>query len=177
MPVFSFRTLGALELHAESGVEQTGVLSGQKLVALLAYLSLARPHGLHRRDTVVGLLWGELDQERARAALRHAVYRLRRALGADAIVNRGDEDIGVDPAVIRCDAAEFEALIAAGSVAEATALYRGDLLPGFFVAGAPEFERWLDGERARLRTLASSSAWTHAARCARSSKASIAVTP
>jgi hypothetical protein len=31
------------------------------------------------------------------------------------------------------------------------ALYRGDLLDGFFMSDAPEFEHWLDGERERLR--------------------------
>jgi len=39
------------------------------------------------------------------------------------------------------------------------ALYRGDLLDGFFISDAPEFERWLDGERARLRGRAALSAW------------------
>ena len=34
--VFSFRTLGALELRSSAGEEQGGVLSGPKLVALLA---------------------------------------------------------------------------------------------------------------------------------------------
>ena len=164
--MFSFRTLGALELRASSGDDLSAVLGGQKLVALLAYLAVAKPRGLHRRDTVVGLLWPELGQERARAALRHTVYRLRRSLGGDAIINRGDEDIGIDPAVIRCDAATFEDLLDAGLVAEALAVYGGDLLPGFFVPGAPEFERWLDDERRRLRGRASSSAWAHAAICA-----------
>jgi len=165
--VFSFRTLGALELRSSSGEELEAVLGGQKLVALLAYLAVARPRGLHRRDTVVGLLWPELDQERARAALRHTVYRLRRALGPEAIVSRGDEDIGIDPTIIRCDAAEFDALLDSGSIADALTLYRGDLLPGFFLSGAPEFERWLDDERARIRGRVSSSALAHAADRAR----------
>jgi serine/threonine-protein kinase len=165
--MFSFRTLGALELRSPAGDDLGAVLGGPKLVALLAYLSVARPRGLHRRDTLVGLMWPELDQERARAALRHTAYRLRRVLGAGAIVSRGDEDIGIDAKIIRCDAAEFDALLDAGSVADALALYRGDLLPGFFLSGAPDFERWLDDERVRLRGRASSSASTYAADRAR----------
>ena len=160
--MFSFRTLGALELRSSSGDEPESLVGSQKLIALLAYLAVARPRGLHRRDTLVGLLWPELDQERARAALRHAVYRLRRSLGADAITSRGDEDIGIDPRVIRCDAATFDDLLDAGSTADAVALYAGDLLPGFFVSGASEFDRWLDGERQRLRARASASSWSHA---------------
>lgn len=156
--MFSFRTLGSLELLSKSGEEVTGVLAGQKLVALLAYLAVATPRGLHRRDTVIGLLWPELNQERARAALRHSVYRLRGMLGANALVSRGDEDVGIDPAVIECDAARFEETLDRGSIAEALDIYRGDLLPGFFVRGAPEYERWLDGERTRLRGRAAKSA-------------------
>jgi tetratricopeptide (TPR) repeat protein len=38
-------------------------------------------------------------------------------------------------------------------------LYRGDLLEGFFVPTAPGFERWLDGERERLRRIAAGAAW------------------
>ena len=167
MTMFSFRTLGALELRSSSGEEPGAVGGSQKLLALLAYLALARPRGMHRRDTLVGLLWPELDQERARAALRHSIYRLRRALGPRAVVSRGDEDIGIDPTVIRCDAAAFEDLLDSGSTADALALYRGDLLPGFFLSGAPEFERWLDGERVRLRGRAAGSAWEHAVAQAR----------
>jgi DNA-binding SARP family transcriptional activator/TolB-like protein len=37
--------------------------------------------------------------------------------------------------------------------------YRGDLLAGFFVSGAPEYERWLDGRREELRRHASHAAW------------------
>ena len=173
--MFSFRTLGTLELRSSSGDEPGAVLSSQKLVALLAYLAIARPRGLHRRDTLVGLLWPELDQERARAALRHAVYRLRRSLGADAIVSRGDEDIGIDPRVVQCDAAVFDDLLDAGSVADALALYLGDLLPGFFVSGSPEFDEWLEAERRSLRARASASAWAHAVQQAANGQAEEAV--
>lgn len=160
--MFSFRTLGSLELRSDSGLEVTGVLSSQKLVALLAYLAVATPRGLHRRDTVIGLLWPELNQERARAALRHSVYRLRGLIGAGAILSRGDEDIGIDPAVVSCDAVRFDELLEEGKVADALLLYEGDLLAGFFVRGAPEYERWLDTERTRLRKRASGSACRYA---------------
>ncbi|HEX6574431.1 MAG TPA: BTAD domain-containing putative transcriptional regulator [Gemmatimonadaceae bacterium] len=156
--MYSFRTLGSLELRSDSGEAITGVVSAQKLVALLAYLAVARPHGFHRRDTVVGLLWPDLTQERARAALRHSVYRIRTLLGSDAVVSRGDEDLGINPAILTCDAQKFDELIERGSPGEALDLYEGDLLPGFFLRGAPEYERWLDGERTRLKTTASKAA-------------------
>lgn len=156
--MFTFRTLGALELRSTDGHEVTGVVSSGKLVALLTYLAVATPRGLHRRDSIVGILWPELNQERARAALRHSLYRLRGFLGAEAIVSRGDEDVGIDTSLIGCDAARFDALLDADRLEDALLLYEGDLLPGFFVRGAPEYERWLDGERSRMRKRAAAAA-------------------
>jgi DNA-binding SARP family transcriptional activator/tetratricopeptide (TPR) repeat protein len=168
--MFTFRTLGSLELRSDSGEEVAGVLAAQKLVALLAYLAVATPHGLHRRDSVIGLLWPELTQERARAALRHSVYRLRGMLGPDALISRGDEDVGISTSIITCDAARLDELLDSGSIDEALDLYRGDLMPGFFLRGTPEYERWLDGERTRLRNRASSAACRLAEDLARSGK-------
>jgi len=113
---------------------------------------------LHRRDSLVALFWPELDQEHARAALRQALHGLRHALGDGVLVTRGDEDIGLDAERIRCDVVEFERAAVAGQLADALDLYRGDLLEGFFIRGAPEFEQWLEDERARLKTVALRSA-------------------
>ena len=129
-----------------------------KRAALLAYLAAATPRGLHRRDKLLALFWPELDQARARAALNQAVYVLRATLGEDALMPRGDGALGLHDTVW-CDAAAFEAALDAGRPADAMALYRGDLLDGFFISDAPEFERWLDGERARLRQRACEGAW------------------
>ncbi|MBI4420844.1 MAG: hypothetical protein HY560_08460, partial [Gemmatimonadetes bacterium] len=91
------RTLGALELTHSSGREHTAVLSQPKRVGLLVYLAAANPRGFHRRDTLLALLWPDLDQERARAALRQALTFLRHELGEDVIRTRGAEEVGVDP--------------------------------------------------------------------------------
>jgi len=153
-----FRVLGALNLMGARGRELTSVLSQPKRVALLAYLAVATPPRLHRRDSLVALFWPELDQEHARAALRQALHGLRRSLEDGVVVTRGDEDIGVDTAQFRCDAVEFERAAEAGRLADALDLYRGDLLEGFFIRGAPEFEQWLEVERARLKAVALRSA-------------------
>jgi tetratricopeptide (TPR) repeat protein len=75
------------------------------------------------------------------------------------LVSRGDEEIGLAEQAVWCDAVEFERAVAGERLAEALELYRGDLLPGFFVSGAPAFESWLDEERHRLRIKASQVAW------------------
>jgi Tfp pilus assembly protein PilF len=45
----------------------------------------------------------------------------------------------------------FERLLDAGREREALALYGGELMPGFHLDGCPEFVRWLELERERLR--------------------------
>src|SRR2546422_7759001 len=154
VPVVEFRILGGLNLLGADGRELTSVLARPKRVALLAYLAAATPRRLHRRDSLVALFWPELDQEHARAALRQALHGLRHALGDGVLVTRGDEDIGLDQQQIRCDVVEFEGAAEAGRLADALDLYRGDLLEGFFIRGAPAFEQWLEDERARLKAVA-----------------------
>src|SRR5438067_6026675 len=145
------RTLGSLQLQGPAGDELRSVLAQPRRVALLVYLALATPRALHRRDQLLALFWPEQDEPHARNALSQAVHFLRRTLGADAILSRGDEEIGLNGEIVSCDAVAFETALDAGKTAEALELYRGPLLEGFHVSdAAPEFGRWLDDERARL---------------------------
>lgn len=153
-PMPHLRILGRLELEGPSPAESAAIIAQPKRVALLLYLSLAQPVGWQRRDTLLGLLWGELDEPRARNALSQALHHLRRGLTPEALPGQGTDLIRVDREVLECDAVIFEALARASRHAEALALYAGDLAPGLFVDEAPEFEQWLAGERRRLRDLA-----------------------
>jgi len=75
-------------------------------------------------------------------------------LGAETLPGQGVDLVRVDADRLPCDAVRFEGLAREGQNAEALVCYQGDLAPGLFVADAPEFEHWLDGERRRLRELA-----------------------
>lgn len=167
------QTLGALRLEA-AGDEASGVLAQPKRVALLAYLALARPRGAHRRDTLLAMFWPELDEARGRHALSQSLHFLRRSLGADAIVGHG-EDVTVNRALVTADVLQFEEAVANGSVEDALTVYEGDFLAGFHVSEAPEFERWADGERARLRGAAIDAAHRSAEHAIASGKARDAV--
>ncbi len=145
------RLFGAVDLRHDDGAEARSVLAQPRRVALLAYLALRSPEGGTRRDTLLGLFWPESDAARARGALRNALHFLRRSLGPDAIPSEGDEEVRLSPERVWCDAVAYERLLADGRSAEALELYRGDLLEGFFISDAPEFERWLEVERRRLR--------------------------
>jgi len=84
---------------------------------------------------------------------------VRQGLGPGALVGRGDEELGLADGVVSCDAIGFERAVGERRFGDALDLYRGDLLEGFFIAGAPEFERWVERERSRLREQAASAAW------------------
>jgi DNA-binding SARP family transcriptional activator len=144
--------LGSIELTSEGGEALEGPLRRSKRVALLAYLAAARPRGFQRRDKVAAVFWPELPSDRARAALRTTLTRLRDDLGADLILGRGADEISVDPTLIRCDAVEFDAAIESARFEEAVRLHRGPFLDGVHVEGAgEELEEWIGSERSRLR--------------------------
>jgi serine/threonine-protein kinase len=138
--VIELRILGPLELTASDERDVEAVARQSKRAALLSYLAAALPRGLHRRDRLLTLFWPESSGPRARAALSQAVYVLRTTLGERAIVTRGDQEVGLDPEAVWCDAVAFESALDAGNPAAALELYRGDLLDGFFATGAPEFD-------------------------------------
>ena len=128
-----------------------------KAQALLAYLAI--PCGVaHPRDKVAALLWADMREERARANLRQTVYTLRRALPGRMVgsIRLDDETLALEPAAVDVDVSAFERLAtksAPDTLAQAAAIYQGDLLQGLPVREGP-FEDWLMAERERLRELA-----------------------
>lgn len=147
--MIELRCLGSIDLRSSERGPATRVIAQPKRYSLLAYLVLANPRGFHRRDMLIALFWPESDDEHARTGLRIALSFLRRELGDDVIITRGD-DVAVNKESVRCDVDAFESALNAGDLQTALSLYRGDLLPGLHVSMSPEFERWLDAERERL---------------------------
>lgn len=145
------RTLGRLELDGAPAPTARALLQGPKRLGLLAYLACAQPAGLKRRDTLLALFWPELDDSRARHALRNTLHSLRSTLGADLFSSAGAESVGIPDGMLSCDAAEFERALAEDRLEDAVALYEGDFLAGFFVPDSHEFEEWMEAERQRLR--------------------------
>src|SRR5688572_14595577 len=123
--MIELRTLGVLDLRGADGYELRPILQQPKRLALLAYLAVSHPRRFHRRDTLLGMFWPELDVEHARAALRRSLYVLRRTLGDGVIVGRGDEEVGLSSTELHCDAVAFAQALADGRAADALALYNG----------------------------------------------------
>jgi DNA-binding SARP family transcriptional activator len=149
--MISLKSFGTLDLQRDENRSLQAILTQPKRLALVVYLAVATPRGFHRRDTLLGLLWPELDETRARAALNRGVHFVRTSLGEEVLLSRGQDTLGLDWSHFWCDAAGFEEALDRGELAEALALYRGPLLAGFFVDETPAFDGWLESERARLQ--------------------------
>ena len=66
----------------------------------------------HTRDTLAALLWPEMDDAHARAALRRTLSSLKAAVG-DLPLYVTRDSLGVNKDALWCDATEFEAAISA----------------------------------------------------------------
>lgn len=139
-------TFGGLAL-SKDGTPLTGPAAQRSRLSLLAVLATAGPTG-SSRDKLLLHLWPESDEERARHALKQAVYSLRKELGTDEVIV-GTASLSLNPLVITSDAREFETAIAAADFVTAAALYNGPFLDGFHVKDSIEFERWSGEQRAR----------------------------
>jgi len=153
MAKLGLRLLGGFLLQADA---RPRALPARKAQALLAYLAV-RAGRAHARETLTGLLWGDVGERQARQSLRQTMVRLRRALAGSprALVAQGDT-VTLNPGALDVDVAAFERLVKRGTpeaLESAVALYHGPLLDGVNVA-APTFEEWLQSERARLAELA-----------------------
>jgi len=147
--MFELCTLGTIDLRGDDGTSLPEPVRHSKRIALLAYLASPYPIRFHRRETLIALLWPELDESHGRGMLRHELYELRQELGAETFRGDGSETVGIDGARIWCDARAFEEAVEDGRLTDALDLVRGPFLPGLHVDGG-EFDRWLDGARDRL---------------------------
>ena len=135
-----FRILGPLEVSDEGGEVSLG---GGKPRALLAVL-LLHPNEVVSADRLIDELWGEDSPERAAAALRVNVSRLRKALSQDVLATRSPGYvIRVEPEEL--DLHRFERLVDEGRsllarglpadaserLREALSLWRGPALADF----------------------------------------------
>jgi DNA-binding SARP family transcriptional activator len=160
---YHLRILGGLQLSATDDGAERQIDVQLKPLALLAFVALHARALPVRRDTIIALFWPNVPSEHARLALRQALHHLRHAIGADLIVARPDDTLGLAPDACRCDAVELDAALARGDAPAAAKAYAGPLLDGVHIRGAaPELDQWLDDERRRLACVATQAVWTAA---------------
>jgi serine/threonine-protein kinase len=125
-----------------------GAAGQRKSLALLALLAAAGQRGLSR-DKILASLWPEIPTDKATHRLAQIIYSLRRDCCAEDLF-LGSTDLRLNPAVLSTDLAEYNAALEAGDFSRAVAAYGGAFLDGFYLSDAPEFEHWVEEERARL---------------------------
>ena len=122
----------------------------RKATALLALLAVTGRE--HSREQLADLLWPEADSAKGRASLRRTLSVTAAAMGNGLAISR--TAVALDPAMVRVDVRDFEALITqpdAASLERAVQLYRDDFLTGFTLRGCPEFEEWQTSVSEELR--------------------------
>jgi DNA-binding SARP family transcriptional activator len=150
----SLALLGAPEARREGGPV---LFPTRKTLALLAYLA-AEPEA-RARTALAALFWPESDTERAQAALRRTLARLKRAIGG-ADLEVGRDRLRFVPAAgtevdLDCVGAAWEIARSARPLAaaqadllrRAVALARGPFLEGLSLPDAPEFDDWASLQR------------------------------
>src|SRR6476646_98304 len=120
-----------------------------KPLALLSYLLI---EGRTSRDELIGLLWGDVPEVKARNAFRQALHRLRTALGESVIPQDPDALFIADDAELVTDVERFERLLGAGDFESAIPEYAGDFLAGLDVNEA-SFDSWVESRRKRYRAM------------------------
>lgn len=144
------RLLGGLEWRTAAGAALR--LPTRKAEALLAYLAVQAPM-THRRESLAGLLWGNVGDSSALASLRQALSLIGKASPQPLLEGSG-RGVSLVPGVLGVDVADFEAAASRledlAALQTAAALYRGELLAGLDVNEAA-FQDWLGAARSRLR--------------------------
>lgn len=141
------RTFGGITLARGEDAPLTGAATQRRRLAILALLAVSGDRGLSR-DKLIAILWPESDPERARHNLNQLLHAERRQFEAPGLF-AGVKTLRLDPALIWTDVGAFERALEGHELAAAVELYRGPFLDGFFVTGAPEFERWTQTQRDR----------------------------
>lgn len=151
-------TLGGV--HVSGGPPgASGRLEAQpKRLAVLAFLAARPPGEGIPKDRILVTFWPDLATERAQANLRNTLYFLRKNLGAEALVTRG-QVVSVAPDRLSCDAADLLGSPGGAPPEGLLHLYRGDFLDAMHLRDSPDFERWVDRMRAALRRRVEDLAW------------------
>src|SRR5512135_403085 len=142
------RLLGQYEVKLDG---QPVSIPSRPAQALLAYLILNAGTS-YRREQLAGLLWPDTSDESARSNLRHALWRIRKAietkqtyLMTDDLKVQFDTDSQYWLDVQAVDH-KLNTDVSVDELIEAVANYRGELLLGFY-------EEWITLERERLQAV------------------------
>jgi predicted ATPase/DNA-binding SARP family transcriptional activator len=147
--MLEIRLLGTFEVKYKKKI--IGITS-RPAQSLFAYLIL-NAETSHRREKLAGLLWPDSLEETARDNLRHALWRVRKALDSASstrFLHADDLTIKFEASSdYGLDTAELEKMgedASADDLAAILSAYQGELLPGFY-------DEWVVLEREHLQSV------------------------
>jgi DNA-binding SARP family transcriptional activator len=139
------RTFGGLTLRV-GDTTITGIATQRKPLALLSLLAVAGDDGMSR-EKLLAFLWPEKEERQARHILNQILYAQRR-YAEDEGLFLGRKTVRLNHEKIETDVARFRESLSRGDFERTVATYRGPFLDGFFLDQAPEFEIWVEEQRA-----------------------------
>jgi len=145
---YRLRTFGTLALAGPGDQTLLGKDAHQhRRLALIAVLAAAGERG-RSRDQLLLLFWPAATQARARHSLEQLLYAIRSSI--DEGVFAGVNPVRLNPDVVGSDLADFQDALERNDLEGAVNEYGGAFLDGLYLSDTPEFQQWLDTERARL---------------------------
>jgi ABC-type oligopeptide transport system substrate-binding subunit/DNA-binding SARP family transcriptional activator len=147
MATLQVTLLGPMEIRFDG--QQLRKPPTLKSRSLLAYLIMHRDRP-QPRECLVDLFWGDRPERKARRSLTTALWHIRRCLPDEGLILSELNTVQFDPGgELWLDVDEFQAQASRQDIASlqsAVALYRGDLMDGFY-------DDWILTERYRLEQL------------------------
>ncbi|QXM06567.1 AAA family ATPase [Crassaminicella indica] len=116
--------------------EERIVFPFKKAEGLFYYLLV---YGQATRDTLVNILWGEVEEKTAKKNLRQAMYKIRKSFDLDIVISPKKSIVMINPE-IKIDTDLYDFL---SDKEENIHAYTGEFLKGFHVKDAEGFEAWM----------------------------------
>lgn len=138
------RLLGPPEVRID-GAAPPRVLMRHKNLTLFLYLACAGKRG-RSQDQLIGVLWPDKPQAKARRSVTVAISTLRSCLGPGSVVTEAGQ-YWIDPAALRLDTEQLDALTKAGKWRAAKALVTDYGFLEGFGSEVSAYEDWLGTER------------------------------
>jgi DNA-binding SARP family transcriptional activator len=142
------RTLGGLSLHRD-GPDGATLVENSKYLAICAVLA-ASPEYKASREFLCRLLWPDLEQPKARRALRQAIHYLTGRAGEQVFLAVNDS-LALEEGKLGVDLHELESAIESADDQRTVQLYAGRFLDGLECTGSREFEELAESRDAHVR--------------------------
>jgi predicted ATPase/DNA-binding SARP family transcriptional activator len=149
LEMLEVRLIGKFDIQCDG---KPVTISSRAAQSLFAYLIL-NPGASHRREKLAGMFWPDATEEKARAYLRHELWRIRKAFPPQSKVDfllADDINITINSsAEYWLDVATLTNVSEAASIEslrKALSVFQGEFLPGFY-------DDWVTQEREQLQSI------------------------